>query len=113
MEKMAAASVADLVRMAERLGRRRRAYRRALPYQGLFPARARILALRSTLRERDVFTLVAAGLMNKHVADRLGIAEKTVKIHRGRVMEKLAAGSVADLVRMAERLGKQRAAAPD
>jgi FixJ family two-component response regulator len=58
-----------------------------------------------TAREREVFSLVAAGLMNKQVAGRLGIAEKTVKIHRGRVMEKLAAGSVAELVRMAQRLG--------
>jgi FixJ family two-component response regulator len=58
-----------------------------------------------TPRERDVFALVTAGLMNKLVADRLGIAEKTVKIHRGRVMEKLAATSVADLVRIAGRLG--------
>jgi FixJ family two-component response regulator/signal transduction histidine kinase len=64
-----------------------------------------------TPRERDVFALVAVGLMNKHVADRLGIAEKTVKIHRGRVMEKLAAGSVADLVRMAEQLGPRSAGA--
>jgi FixJ family two-component response regulator len=61
-----------------------------------------------TAREREVFALVVAGLMNKVVADRLGIAEKTVKIHRGRVMEKLAAGSVADLVRMAERIGAPR-----
>jgi FixJ family two-component response regulator len=64
-----------------------------------------------TPREREVFTLVAAGLLNKLVADRLGIAEKTVKIHRGRVMEKLAARSVVDLVRMAARLGAQRAPA--
>jgi FixJ family two-component response regulator len=64
--------------------------------------RARYQAL--TVREREVFALVAAGLLNKLVADRLGIAEKTVKIHRGRVMEKMGAASVADLVRMAERL---------
>ena len=57
-----------------------------------------------TPREREVFSLVAAGLLNKLVADRLGIAEKTVKIHRGRVMEKMGAATVADLVRMAERL---------
>jgi FixJ family two-component response regulator len=56
-----------------------------------------------------VFALVAAGLLNKLVADRLGIAEKTVKSHRGRVMEKMGAASVADLVRMAERLGLQTA----
>jgi FixJ family two-component response regulator/signal transduction histidine kinase len=58
-----------------------------------------------TPREREVLALVAAGLLNKVIADRLGTAEKTVKIHRGRVMEKMSADSVADLVRMAERLG--------
>jgi FixJ family two-component response regulator len=57
-----------------------------------------------TPREREVFALVAAGLLNKLVADRLGIAEKTVKIHRGRVMEKMGAASIPDLVRMAEHL---------
>jgi FixJ family two-component response regulator len=58
-----------------------------------------------TPREREVFALVAAGLLNKLIADRLGAAEATVKIHRGRVMEKMGADSVADLVKMAERLG--------
>ncbi|MGB8331063.1 MAG: response regulator, partial [Polyangiales bacterium] len=57
-----------------------------------------------TPREREVFALVAAGLLNKLIADRLGAAESTVKIHRGRVMEKMCATSAADLVRMAERL---------
>ena len=64
-----------------------------------------------TPREREVFALVAAGLLNKVIADRLGAAEATVKIHRGRVMEKLGADSVADLVRMAERLGLPSSAA--
>jgi FixJ family two-component response regulator/signal transduction histidine kinase len=62
-----------------------------------------------TPREREVFALVAAGLPNKLVADRLGIAERTVKQHRGRVMEKTGADSLADLVRMAARLGLQAA----
>ena len=57
-----------------------------------------------TPREREVLALVAAGLLNKLIADRLGAAEATVKIHRGRVMEKMGADSVADLVRMTERL---------
>jgi FixJ family two-component response regulator len=57
-----------------------------------------------TAREREVFALVTAGLLNKVVADRLGIAEKTIKIHRGRVMEKMGAASLAELVRMAGRL---------
>jgi FixJ family two-component response regulator/C4-dicarboxylate-specific signal transduction histidine kinase len=57
-----------------------------------------------TPREREVFELVVDGLLNKVIADRLGISERTVKIHRGRVMEKMGADSVADLVRMAGRL---------
>jgi FixJ family two-component response regulator len=57
-----------------------------------------------TAREAEVFALVAQGLLNKQVADRLGIAEGTVKIHRGRVMEKMTAPSVAELVRMAQLL---------
>ena len=57
-----------------------------------------------TPREREVFVLVVEGLANKVIADRLGAAEKTIKIHRGRVMDKMGAKSVADLVRMASRL---------
>jgi FixJ family two-component response regulator len=56
-------------------------------------------------REREVFELVVAGLLNKVVADRLGIQEATIKVHRGRVMEKMGAASLADLVRMSARLG--------
>jgi FixJ family two-component response regulator len=58
-----------------------------------------------TNRERDVFTLVAAGLLNKQVAAELHLAEKTVKQHRGRVMRKMAAESLADLAVMAHQLG--------
>lgn len=57
-----------------------------------------------TPRERQVFAIVATGLLNKQIARRLGIAEKTVKVHRARVMQKMKARSFADLVRMAERL---------
>jgi FixJ family two-component response regulator len=64
--------------------------------------RARYEAL--TAREREVLVLVAAGLLNKIIAERLGIAETTIKVHRGRVMEKMEAASLADLVRMSERL---------
>jgi FixJ family two-component response regulator len=58
-----------------------------------------------TPRERQVLGQVIAGLLNKQIAANLGAAEKTIKIHRGRVMQKMAAGSVADLVRMAQRIG--------
>jgi FixJ family two-component response regulator len=58
-----------------------------------------------TPRERQVMALVVKGLLNKQIAAELGAAEKTVKVHRGRVMQKMQASSVADLVRMAERIG--------
>jgi FixJ family two-component response regulator len=58
-----------------------------------------------TPREREVIALVTAGLMNKQIAGKLGISEITVKIHRGNVMRKMKARSLADLVRMAETLG--------
>jgi FixJ family two-component response regulator len=59
-----------------------------------------------TGRERDVFELVVTGRMNKEIASELGTAEQTIKQHRGRVMRKLGARSVADLVHMAERLSR-------
>ena len=58
-----------------------------------------------TPRERQVMALVVAGLPNKLVADRLGTSEKTIKVHRGRVMAKMGAASLADLVRMGEKIG--------
>lgn len=58
-----------------------------------------------TPRERDVFSLVVTGLLNKQVGVELGAAEKTIKVHRARVMQKMAAGSLVELVRMADRLG--------
>jgi RNA polymerase sigma factor (sigma-70 family) len=61
-----------------------------------------------TERERQVFELVVSGRMNKQIASSLGISEKTVKVHRARVMEKMQAGSLADLVRMAEKVLKPR-----
>jgi FixJ family two-component response regulator len=61
-----------------------------------------------TSREREVLTLVASGLMNKQIAAELGLAEITVKIHRGHIMKKMGARSLADLVRKAETLGIRR-----
>jgi FixJ family two-component response regulator len=58
-----------------------------------------------TPRERQIMALVTAGLMNKVVAARIGISEMTVKIHRGHMMRKMGAKSLADLVLMAENLG--------
>ena len=62
-----------------------------------------------TPREREVLDGVVSGQLNKQIAGDLGIAVKTVKVHRGRVMEKMGAQSVAELVRMADRAGLRRA----
>jgi FixJ family two-component response regulator len=61
-----------------------------------------------TPREREVMTHVIAGRLNKQIAGDLGTVEKTIKVHRGRVMEKLGVRSVADLVRLAEKAGISR-----
>jgi FixJ family two-component response regulator len=58
-----------------------------------------------TAREQQVMTLATAGLMNKQTAGEMGLSEFTVKIHRGNVMKKMGARSLADLVKMAEKLG--------
>ncbi len=58
-----------------------------------------------TPRETEVFALVVTGMLNKQIAAQLGIGEKTVKVHRARVMEKMRAGSVAELVRLADSVG--------
>jgi FixJ family two-component response regulator len=57
-----------------------------------------------TPRELEVLTLVVAGRLNKQIAHELGVVEQTVKVHRARVMEKLGAASVTDLVRLTERV---------
>jgi FixJ family two-component response regulator len=57
-----------------------------------------------TPRERQVLALVVRGLLNKQIAGELGAAEKTIKIHRGRVMRKMGADSVASLVRMVQKV---------
>ena len=58
-------------------------------------------------REREVMDLVVTGLLNKQVGGELGISEITVKAHRGRMMEKMRASSLADLVKMSARLGRE------
>lgn len=57
-----------------------------------------------TSREREVISMVVAGKLNKQIADQLGTAENTIKVHRSRAMDKMHAQSVADLVRMIEKL---------
>jgi FixJ family two-component response regulator len=61
-----------------------------------------------TPREQEVITFVTAGLMNKQIAAEIGVSEITVKVHRGNVMRKMGARSLADLVRMADTLGLRR-----
>lgn len=58
-----------------------------------------------TAREREVFALVTTGSLNKQIAQQLGTSERTIKAHRAQVVQKMHADSVADLVRMADRLG--------
>jgi len=73
---------------------------------GLNGLRERLASL--TARELETMALATAGLMNKQIAAELGVSEMTVKIHRGRVMRKMGARSLADLVRYAEALGVRR-----
>jgi FixJ family two-component response regulator len=74
--------------------------------KGVAELKAKLKTL--TPRELEVMGLVTAGLMNKQVAGEIGVSEITVKIHRGHVMRKMGARSLADLVRMAEILGISR-----
>ncbi len=66
-----------------------------------------------TPREYEILTYVITGMLNKQIAYDLDISEKTVKVHRGRVMEKLGIDSVAELVRLAEKAGIEPAEVPD
>jgi FixJ family two-component response regulator len=87
----------DSVHHAIELDRRRRAKAAML-------AELRERAATMTPREREILPLVAAGRMNKQIAQALQLSEVTVKVHRAQVMQKLKASSVADLVRIADRL---------
>jgi FixJ family two-component response regulator len=92
----------DAVTMALERDRQRRSDER-----GVSDLRALFESL--TPREREVMAFVTDGLMNKQIAGEIGISEITVKIHRGNVMKKMGARSLADLVRMADMLGIRRA----
>jgi FixJ family two-component response regulator len=91
----------------ELLGAIERGVARALTVQreqaGATDMQGRLKTL--TAREVQVFSLVVTGMLNKQIAAELGIVEKTVKVHRARVMEKMRAGSLAELVRLADRAG--------
>ena len=92
----------DAVERAIEQDRKRRVGAKALS-----DMRARFAIL--TAREQEVLALVAAGLMNKQIAAEMGLAEITIKIHRGNLMKKMGVKTLADLVRMAEMLGIHRA----
>ena len=72
-------------------------------YDEILDIRRRIERL--TLRENEILGYIITGMLNKQIAFELGIAEKTVKVHRGRILEKLCVGSVAELVRLTEKVG--------
>jgi FixJ family two-component response regulator len=89
-----------VVKAIERDRERRKVDRTVTDYRALFET--------LSTREREVLALVSSGLMNKQIAAELGLAEITVKIHRGHIMKKMAARSLADLLRKAETLGVRR-----
>ena len=88
----------DAVQLALERDRIRRASEETL-------AKVKVMFNSLTPREREVFVLVTTGLMNKQIAGELGISEVMVKVHRGNVMRKMGAASLADLVVMAQDLG--------
>ena len=88
----------DAVRLGIQLDRREREERAEF-------AELRDCVRQLTQREQEVMWLVVSGLLNKQIALQLGTSEKTIKIHRSQVMRKMRANSLADLVRMSEKLG--------
>ena len=96
MRKMMAVSLADLVNMAVRLRPS------SVPEVSCGDVRDRYVSL--SRREQEVMTLVVSGRLNKEIGDQLGISEITVQAHRGRVMRKMMAASLAGLVNMAAKL---------
>lgn len=97
---------ADLIERIQRALEKDRANRAALAERNLIRQRFESL----TPREREILALVSSGKANKAMAGELGVSQRTVEIHRARVMEKMGATSLAQLVRMAMDLGDQPAA---
>ena len=99
----------DLLKAVEEALRRDAAVRMKKNEQDGILARFKSL----TPREHEILTYVITGMLNKQIAYTLDISEKTVKVHRGRVMEKLGVDSVAELVRLAVKANIQPAQVPD